>query len=119
MKYLLLFLLAFPAYADDVASIYLGMPSQREDSTPLPVAEIGGARLYTETRDWDYPVASNPISADGTMVVEVVLAPGTYTMNATVYDTEGRESLFSDPFTVTAKARPGKPTKVKIQVKPQ
>ena len=74
-------------------------PGFREDDTDLPVAEIGGYRVYYGTTTGVYQneidVESNGTASGFIAVDNLSLVAGTYYFVVTTYDTEGRESVYS------------------------
>lgn len=74
-------------------------PAEREDGTPISMAEIAGYRVYYGTSEGVYPNEVD-ISDGNTMQATLSnLAAGTYYMVVTTYDVDGRESAFSDMVT--------------------
>jgi hypothetical protein len=68
----------------------------RSDQTPLSLADIGGYRVYYGTVEGEYPYRIDV--NDGTAVEVVInnLPTGTHYFVVTTYDTEGRESEYSE-----------------------
>ena len=75
-------------------------PSEREDNTPISMAEISGYRIYYGTTQGYYP---NQIDVNGayTNDTEISLVPGTYYAVVTTVDTDGLESTYSEEVAVT------------------
>ena len=73
-------------------------PVQRADGSALPMAEIGGYRIYYGKSLGNYP---NSIDIPDRTVQEfiVTLPEGTYFFVMTTYDTNGAEGSFSLPTT--------------------
>ena len=71
-------------------------PDQRADGTGLPMAEIGGYRIYYGKTSGNYP---NLVDIPDLTVQEftVTLPGGIYFFVMTTYDADGRESVFSSP----------------------
>ena len=71
-------------------------PVARSDQTPLSLADIGGYRVYYGTVEGEYPYRIDV--NDGTAVEVVIknLPTGTHYFVVTTYDTEGRESEYSE-----------------------
>jgi hypothetical protein len=91
LKYLIFFL-SFSAFAD----IQLNWipPSERADNSPLSLSEIESYRIYYNADgSTAYP---NFISIAPTDTHTMVLPPATYYFVLTVFDFDGRESIFSD-----------------------
>lgn len=81
--------------------VYWSAPAEREDNSPLSLSEIAGYRLYYGTRQGDY---LNTIEVDDnvTWAYRITdLTAGTYYIVLTVYDVDGRESLYSDELVVS------------------
>jgi hypothetical protein len=74
-------------------------PVEREDGTPIAMAEIAGYRVYYGTSQGSYPNQVD-ISNGSTMQVTLGnLVSGTYYIVVTTYDMDGRESAFSQVVT--------------------
>jgi hypothetical protein len=71
-------------------------PVARSDQSPLSLADIGGYRVYYGTVEGEYTYQVDV--KDGTAVEAVIddLSTGTYYFVVTTYDTEGRESEYSE-----------------------
>ena len=70
-------------------------PSEREDGTPISMAEISGYRVYYGPSQGDY---TNQVEVSGSANMQVTLsdlAAGTYYIVVTALDNDGRESGFS------------------------
>ena len=74
-------------------------PVEREDGTPISMAEIGGYRVYYGTSQGKY--TKNVDIADRTTMQATLsnLTTGTYYIVMTTYDVDGRESVFSQVVT--------------------
>ena len=72
-------------------------PSEREDSSPISMAEIAGYRIYYGDTQGSYPHQFEVNNAyDGDVnSAELKLASGVYYAVVTTVDTDGRESAFS------------------------
>ena len=70
-------------------------PVEREDGTPITMAEIAGYRVYYGTSQGKY--TNNVDIADRTTMQATLsnLTTGTYYIVMTTYDMDGRESVFS------------------------
>ena len=68
---------------------------EREDGTPITMAEIAGYRVYYGTSKGNY--TNNVDIADRTTMQATLsnLTTGTYYIVMTTYDMDGRESVFS------------------------
>lgn len=108
MKYLLLMLLSFPLWADTVEVTFTS-PTEREDGTLLPIAEIQDYRVYLNG-------VENMTVPKTETLFEMVLTPGLYDINMTTLDLDGRESLLSNTVSVQAKSPPGNPTNLLIKI---
>ena len=74
-------------------------PTERDDGSPL--TDLAGYKLYWGTALGHYPnLASIPNPGVATYVIDQ-LAPGTYYLVATAYDSHGIESGYSDVVTQT------------------
>lgn len=72
-------------------------PAEREDGTPITMAEIAGYRVYYGMSEGDY-TNEVEISDSGTMQATLSgLVSGTYYIVITTYDMDGRESAYSLP----------------------
>ena len=71
-------------------------PTEREDGTAISMAEIAGYRVYYGTSEGDYP--NQVVVADRTTMQATLrnLETGTYYIVVTTYDTDGRESAYSE-----------------------
>ena len=99
---------AINAFADTVNGQFTP-PTEREDNTPLTAAEIGAYRLYIDgVETQQIPPTEN------TFTIE--LSPGTYDINLTTVDTDGRESVFSETITQVILASPKPPTGTVITI---
>ena len=70
-------------------------PVEREDGTPISMSEIGGYKVYYGTAQNVY---ANQVEISGSANMQATLrnlAPGTYYIVITTYDTDGRESAYS------------------------
>ena len=76
-------------------------PSEREDGTPISLAEIAGYRVYYGSSTGEY---LNKVDITGSTANQAELSgllPGTYYFVVTVFDTDGRESRFSEEVRIT------------------
>lgn len=106
---LALLLLSAGSVVADTVNGQFTPPTEREDNTPLTAAEIGAYRLYIDGVDTQQiPPTEN------TFTVE--LSPGTYDINLTTVDTDGRESVFSETITQTILSKPKPPTGTVITI---
>ena len=74
-------------------------PVQREDGSPIPLAEIAGYRVYYGRSHGDY---TRVVQVEGSATTNITLdglASGTYYFVVTAVDQHGRESLFSREIT--------------------
>ena len=74
-------------------------PSEREDGSPLSMAEIAGYRVYYGRSQGNY---THTIDVNNASTMEITLsdlAAGNYYMVVTTVDVDGRESLNSDETT--------------------
>ena len=70
-------------------------PVEREDGTPITMAEISGYRVYYGTSQGNY---TNEVEIADRNTMQVTLSslpPGTYYIVVTTYDMDGRESAYS------------------------
>jgi len=108
IKFIVLFLLAFPLWADTV-EVTFTPPTEREDATLLPITDIQHYQVYLNSTE------SITIPNTDTRF-ELVLSPGLYDVNMTTVDTDGRESILSNTVSVQAKSPPGNPTNLIIKI---
>ena len=87
-----------PPSSQDISLSWIA-PAEREDGDPISMAEIAGYRVYYGTVPGNY--TNDVIITDSnTMQVTLTgLAPGTYYIVVTTYDTDGRESGYSQVIT--------------------
>ena len=70
-------------------------PAEREDGTPISMAELAGYRVYYGTSAGNYTTQVD-INNGSTMNVTLSgLATGTYYIVVTAIDVDGRESVYS------------------------
>ena len=72
-------------------------PSEREDNTPISLAEIAGYRIYFGATQGDYPnlIEINDAYDNDFDIIDMNLPTGTYYAVVTTVDTDGRESAYS------------------------
>lgn len=75
-------------------------PSEREDGSPLSLSDIGGYLIYYGTVSGDYQdeFDINDGSITSVTQADLVLTAGTYYFVMTAYDTDGRESAYSEEY---------------------
>jgi hypothetical protein len=92
-------LLAFSAFAD-TATLSWTAPTQREDNTPLTLAELREFRIY-----WgpDNTFTNTVVVSDPTLTTYVIdgLTAGLWSFRMTAVDTDGLESGYSAVATKT------------------
>ena len=73
-------------------------PAQREDNSPIAMAEIAGYRIYYGTMPGDYQdqIEINDAYDNDAAAEDFGVSPGTYYAVITTVDTDGRESAFSE-----------------------
>jgi VCBS repeat-containing protein len=74
-------------------------PTEREDGTSISMSEIAGYRVYYGTAEGDY---TDQVEVAGGSTMQVTLpnlVSGTYYIVVTTYDTDGRESAYSQMVT--------------------
>jgi hypothetical protein len=86
--------------SEDVALAWVA-PVQREDGTPLSMAEIAGYRVYYGTAQGSYPNQVDIADRDTMQSTLSDLETGTYYIVVTTYDMDGRESTFSQEVTAS------------------
>ena len=91
MKYLVLLLLSFNVFAD-TAVVTFTPPTEREDSSPLLPAEIGGYNVFVN----GVMNETSPLLPAATGFT-LYLPSGEQTVTVTTVDTDGRESVMSVP----------------------
>ena len=95
-------------------------PDAREDGTPLPADEIAGygmminGAVITETNVLGETVPL--LLDDGSNAMDYVADLGEQCAQFNTVDTEGRESVFTDPSCKVAKGLPGKPVSVNVTI---
>lgn len=70
-------------------------PVEREDGTPISMAEIAGYRVYYGTTQGDYAAHVEIADSTSMQVTLSDLTTGTYYIVVTVVDMDGRESGYS------------------------
>jgi hypothetical protein len=76
-------------------------PSERVDGTPIAMSEIAGYRVYYGVSQGDYSEKVD-IADSSTMQVTLNNVPsGTYYIVVTTFDTDGRESWYSEEVVTT------------------
>ena len=91
----LLLLISFNALAAPVQLEWVA-PTERQENTALPVEEIGGFRVYHNDGRLIQDVTDN-----SAISVIIDLPTGlVYDIVVTTYDTEGRESIYSEAVNV-------------------
>ena len=76
-------------------------PSEREDGTPISLAEIAGYRVYYGSSTGEYLYKVDITDSTANQAELSGLLPGTYYFVVTVLDTDGRESRFSEEVRIT------------------
>ena len=76
-------------------------PVEREDGTPISMAEIAGYRVYYGNSQGSYPNEVDIADSSTMQVALNNLASGTYYIVVTSYDVDGRESGFSQVVTTS------------------
>lgn len=74
-------------------------PAEREDGTPISMAEIAGYRVYYGTSQGVYTNQVDISDGDTMLAVLSGLTAGTYYLVVTTVDMDGRESGFSQTVT--------------------
>lgn len=87
-------------------------PISREDGTPLAIDEIATRRWYVGTSPGNYTDTAADTSTCSVVIDYSAIPDGMYYYVATVIDTDGRESMYSEEIDVTVKrvAKPNPPT---------
>lgn len=108
MRFIVTLLLILPliVYADTGNVSYIA-PTEREDNTPLLPSEIGGFRVYDNA---------------GNIIMELAAAATSFTVPAqgqtlylTCFDTDGRESSFSQAINIpVSETSPKAPTIIEV-----
>lgn len=103
------------ALAYDITPTF-DLPTTRTDGAVLDASEILEARLYSDCAGTPVLEASAVVS--GATLMDLVAVNGTYSFCATVVDTAGQESAFSNIYSVMieAIAPPGAPANFEVQV---
>ena len=76
-------------------------PVEREDGTPISMAEIAGYRVYYGTAQGSYPNKVDIADRDTMQTTLGDLETGTYYIVVTTYDMDDRESTFSQEITAS------------------
>lgn len=76
-------------------------PAEREDGTPISMAEIAGYRVYYGTSEGVYTNEVDITDSNTMQTALSNLASGTYYIVVTTYDMDGRESAFSQVVTAS------------------
>jgi len=76
-------------------------PVQRENGTPISMAEIAGYKVYYGTAQGSYPNQVDIADRDTMQTTLSDLETGTYYIVVTTYDMDGRESTFSQEVTAS------------------
>ena len=83
-----------PAPVQDI-NLSWNAPVEREDGTPISMAEIAGYRVYYGTSQGNY---TNEVNINNSSTMQVTLSnlsSGTYYIVMTTFDVDGRESAYS------------------------
>lgn len=96
-------LLSFSAWADGDLTFTWTAPTEREDTTPLPVSEIGGFKIYGNNQVIDVPIGT------ATTHTQNYIGRGMTEFMMTAYDTDGLESNMSLPVMINLSAPPKEP----------
>jgi hypothetical protein len=85
---------AAPPSGQDISLSWVA-PVEREDNTPISMSEIAGYKIYYGTTQGEYTSSIDIAdgSAEGYKITG--LPSGTYYIVVTTYDTDGRESGYS------------------------
>jgi hypothetical protein len=133
MKILTILILAFFATlsfaasaAEAVSDLSWTAPATRVDGTPLAQSEIAEYRLYyavdTEVTGDETPVVISNTATMDTVTLTLDPRAENYVVSfaLTTVDTEGRESVLSDPvsktFVVKSTAAPSAPTSLQVTI---
>ena len=86
-----------PGGTTSLASMQWVAPSEREDNSPISLAEIAGYRIYYGDTQGSYPhqLEINDAYDVDVNSAELQLASGVYYVVVTAMDADGRESAFS------------------------
>lgn len=78
-------------------------PFSREDDSALALSEIEGYRVYYGLASGDYQreIDVSSVGPNGIVTLDDLSVGTTYYMVITTYDTDGRESLFSEEVSIT------------------
>lgn len=71
-------------------------PVEREDGTPISMADIAGYRVYFGIREGEYTNEVDVHGSDNMQVSVDRLPTGTYYIVVTTVDSDGRESAYSE-----------------------
>lgn len=76
-------------------------PVEREDGTPISMAEIAGYRVYYGTSQGNFTNEIDIADSNTMQVTLNSLVSGTYYLVVTTYDIDGRESALSEVVTIS------------------
>jgi len=114
MKYALVFLIVLsglitPLAFADIGNVTYTPPTQREDNTPLLPSEIAGYKVYDQS-------GAEVLALPGDATSFTVPANG-QTLFVTTLDTDGRESVFSQPVVIpSGKSNPKSPAGITVTI---
>lgn len=108
MRYLILLLLSFTAFADN-ATVTYDAPTERVDGTPLAPSEIGGFNVYDSQGNVVKQLAGDVRD------FQVTSTSALQSLYVTTVDTVGRESAYSAEVIIPAGVPDPKPI-MNIQV---
>ena len=116
-QFLILCLLAVPAYAADVVAT-IEHPTTYENGAPLPAADIATTRAFWSLNGTDWNSGGETIGAatEWTIRLPDFKCGRVYVALRTVVVTH-RESVLSDPVFADVSCKPGKPRVVRIIVR--
>ena len=111
MKYLILLLLSFNAFAD-TATFTFTPPTERADNSALPADQIGGYSVFLNNAPVD---TINPLLPTATGFT-LDLPSGVHTVTVTTLDTDGRMSVPSVPAELSIPFVPKAPASLSVVI---
>ena len=89
--------------SSEIATLKWIAPSEREDGTPISMAEIAGYHVYYLTSEGEYTKELDIADSDTMQATLSIPSTGTNYIVVTAYDIDGRESAYSEVVSITTK----------------
>lgn len=93
--------LTLPEFLTELGNLTWSAPTQREDTTPISTSEIDTYKVYYGTTSGFYKNQIDISKIVGQTAQLEEFNAGTYYFAITTVDTDGRESKYSQEYTVT------------------